>query len=389
MMKASKMILFSAVGLISLIILIAAIFVWYNFFDISPLDLYKNQTIHQIYVYSDCVYLVDDDGKGYISGGFNGDLSSMKSDKNVYRAYLNTENRLNKKTNLPSPILFFDGQIKKIFPYSSKKALFITEQNELYSVYGLTTEKIADEIVFAEYDTTKSVVYAIDENAELSLIKDGNKTPILSGVKSAVTYNGRLFVLLVDGNLYEVVENNGAYEISDPIFQNVKDFDVVDTSARYYDKWVSDDAEALENPLFNVLTNDGVLYAKGYYNITECGTVGFAPYPAPVFLSDWTIIGNNVDSFSCSAMGTIMKFKDKTCSYYGYDTVLSRDPYFGSITLDIDNVENVIADKLSVCVIDSSGKCYIWGDDLLCQFLKAKDENINIFTDSPLVVSLN
>lgn len=389
MMKASKMILFSAVGLISLIILIAAIFVWYNFFDISPLDLYKNQTIHQIYVYSDCIYLVDEDGKGYVSGGFNADLSSMKSDKNVYRGYLNTENRLNKKTNLPYPILFFDGQIKQMFPYSSMKSLFITEQNELYSVDCLTVKKIANEVVFAEYDITKSVVYVIDENATISLINGGNKTGIASGVKSVVTYNGRAFVLLVDGNLCEIIEKDGVSEISAPIFQNVKDFDVVNTSARYYDKWVFDDAEALENPLFNVLTNDGKLYAKGYYNITECGTVGFAPYPAPVLLSDWTIIGTDVDTFSCSAMGTIMKFKDKTCSYYGYDTVLSRDPYFGSITLDIDNVEKVIIDKLSVCVIDSSGNCYIWGDDFLCAFLKSKDEHINIFADSPLVVSLN
>ena len=46
MMKASKMILFSVVGLISLIILIAAIFVWYNFFDINELI---GRTIPQIF----------------------------------------------------------------------------------------------------------------------------------------------------------------------------------------------------------------------------------------------------------------------------------------------------------------------------------------------------
>ncbi len=389
MMKAIKIGLISFAVLMSLIILSVAVFIWYNFFDISPLDLYKNQPIDQMYICSDCIYLVDEDGKGYTSGGFKGDLSSMKSDKNVYRGYLNTENRFNKKTNLPFPILFFDGQIKQMFPYSSMKALFITEQNELYSVDCLTVKKIADGVVFAEYDTTKSVVYVIDENAVLSLIDDGNKTGIVSGVKSVVTYNGRVFVLLVDGNLCEIIEKDGANEISAPIFQNVKDFDVVDTSARYYDKWVSDDAEALENPLFNVLTNDGKLYAKGYYNITECGTVGFAPYPAPVLLGDWTIIGTDVDSFSCSAMGTIMKFKDKTCAYYGYDTALSHEPHFGAKSLDVDDVENVIVDKLSVCVIDSDGNCYIWGDDLLCVFLKTKDRNINIFTDSPLVVSLN
>ena len=82
-MKSIRIVLISVASLMSLIVLSVAIFIWYNFFDVSPLDLYKNQSIEQMYVYSDRVYLVDEDGKGYISGGFNGDLSSMKSDKNI------------------------------------------------------------------------------------------------------------------------------------------------------------------------------------------------------------------------------------------------------------------------------------------------------------------
>ena len=368
-------------SLILLIYIAVNIFIYYEFVDVSGLSFYKDDEIEIIKTSYERVYFIAEDGKGYVTG----DNANSGS-----RTYRNAEFRKHKDLDMPSPILFWDGEIEALYPVGTS-AHFITSDQTLYrwDQYDFEVKKIAESVVYVDSDVMKlkmdiEKTYFIDTDHDLWMIDHENEPiRILSDVKQVQGYYNRIWVIMNDGILYEVLQNEQGYTLSEPIFEDIVEFNVIETATRYKDKFVWDDEEALLNPLMHVLTKDGNLYAKGVYNSYN---VLNEKYLQVHEIKEWKIIGENVSAYSVAPTGTMMKFQDGSCAYYGFN--LQRTQYHEMIyqILPIENVKNVYASTFCVQVEDDNGVRYFWGNSNYNTILYEKEGHEDITSDEPLVL---
>lgn len=355
-----------------LIIVIGAVaflgYIWYHTFDVSGLVFYEDTPIKDIIVHFDKLYFVTEDGKGYVAGGYS---------TSEERKYRNAEFQSNESLGgAPSPVLFFDGIIDEIFTCEDKDILFIDNNNDLYKLNEINAVKIAEGIVSAAKLKSTDVVYAVDNLHNLFIV--GEKQILSSSVKSVKTCGDKIFVLCDNGDLCELI--NGTLAL--PIFSSVKNFEAVDTSSVIFDgeKFILDDEETSRNPLINVLTSEGELYAKGSYNLIYKSYMKNQNHQ-PHKLDDWSLIGQNVKDFSLAGMGTIMAFEDNTCAYYGFDTTYETNSTVEYRTFDINNVESVSATNCHISINTSDG-FYFLGNQFHMFFDKMSDKH-HILTGTP------
>ena len=370
-MNKIKTVFIIFVFILVLILLALFGFVWYHFFDVSHLTLYSGENINDIIIHFEKVYVITDDGKAYVAGGY--------SDSEV-REYQNSELTKNKwlKGN-PSPVLFFDGVVKTIFPCEDGSIMFTDNSNNLYVLQEVYAQKIANNIIYSAKSKVTGDIYAVDESHNLIVI--GNGEPLLSGVSIVKTCGNKIFVLLDNGDLCEYTKDG----LSVPIFSSVRCFEVVDTSEVVFDgsKFILNDTETAENPLINVLTFNGELYAKGSYNLIYESYMNNQNH-LPNKISEWTLIGNDVNDFSLAGMGTIMVFKDKSCAYFGFDTTYAEGSEMQYRYFDITNVEGVCATNCHV-LIKTSNKFYFLGNQFRLFFGRMSDEH-HIITGNPYIL---
>ena len=380
MESKSKKILIWVLVCVAIILLLGAILVYYFFYDVFGLELYNDETIQSIYKYNDQIYLVDEDGKGYVLGGYS-DSSG--------RTYLNSENQKHKGLNSSTPVLFFDGNIQKLIPYDSMSTLIITNDFELYNWCDFEIKQIASSVVSADASAGKGIYY-INQRSELIMSeKNGAEKVLLTDVIKVVLYRDSAYVLLKDKSLNEMtVDESGNVALSLCEINGVVDFDVVDTSIRYNgEKYVYGDEIAVKNPLISVLCDDGNMYVKGAYNLLNCYTNLADEKPQPHIIDDWTLIGEEVSSFSSAPMGTVMLLDDGSCEYYGFDTSVSIDSEFKSFCIPISGIKYVHASETTICLVSQDNKIYIYGDDAFNPLLYRATNRHHIFKDSPLVIS--
>ena len=347
-----------SLGILLVLISIFAIIIWYEFFDITGLEFYDDTKIERIYHYDSNVYFITEDGKGYLAGNY----ASTNS-----RKYRNVESYQHDALNMPPPVLFWDGVIKEFYPYDRQTALFITEEHTLYKLADIDVIKLADSVLYAEHtyqSVNNDMIYYIDTENRLWLIKE-EQVPIyiISDVKQIEAYQDSAWVITNDGDLCKVISSDEGYFLSEAIFQNAVDFDIIDTSMRYENEIGFYHEEGLEHQLWNVLTEDGKLYAKGAYNLLGTPYLLSESIPSPITIDQWTVIGENVEQISVAQMGTVMKFQNGGCAYYGFDTHFSAKSKFEYKELPIDDAVFVYASELCVQVEDSQGKHYFWGDE--------------------------
>lgn len=358
-------------------------FIWFGFYDITGLTLYNDEPIAEIIPCDDRLYFITEDGKGYITGGY--DLGST-------RTYLNSEFHRNEKLGISSPVKFTDEQIKQLFPFEYG-ALFITDNNDLYKAIDERSEYIFDDAIYADYAIldSDSLIYAINTSNELySINGQRGKVFLCNDVKAVKACRDRIFVLRTNGDLCELIKTDSEeYEFSEPLFGNVVDFDVTDTSTRYDgEKFIYDDEKAINTPLFNVLTESGDLYVKGCYSLLKC-MISISAHPDPFEFDEWTLVSENVKSFDLAPMGTIFIRNDTSCAYYGFDTKTGSN-----INYKVDYKELIeegaisahTADDVCVYVKTSDNKYYIWGNWSRLLFDQNPKNDHNIFTGEPFIL---
>ena len=378
-----KIIISLAVLILVILLFIVAILIYRALYDISDLTLYENEKIQSIVKYGDQVYLVDENGKGYILGGYS---FSTK------RTYLNSKARTHEGLNMSNPVLFFDGNIRQLIPYSRMSVLIITKDNELYAWHDFEIEKVADGVICADINPINNEVYYINLNKELILRQEnGLEQLILTGANKVVLYSDNAYVLLENHKLCEFkCDDYENVQLSYCEIEGIVDFEVVDTSLRFNgEKYIFDDETAIESPLITALCNDGNLYVKGAYNLLSCHTNFADKKPEPYIINDWTIIGENVFSFSSAPMGTVMLHNDKSCSYYGFDTCVSNESIFQQYNIPIEKIESVHASETTVCLIGQDDKIYIYGQNAFNPLLEKASNRHHLYKDSPLIISTN
>ena len=356
-------------------------YVWYSTFDVSGLVFYDGEDIKEIYPYNDQIYVVTDNG-AYVAGGYSATQN---------RRYRNSELYEDASLGIPSPVLFYQGKVTRVIPYGTLSALFINDKNELFAVEELEITYLASDVVSADRYSRNGCVYAIDKNGRLLSVTEGKTTVIYSGVKAVKTYRERVFVILENGDLCEMFVNpdGGSATLGLPLFENAREFDVVDTSLRYTGgKLVVDDETAIANPLFNVLDADGSLYVKGAYNLLQCGhqTLNgeIAEQPIKAFDS-WTLISENVEAFGLSVMGTVMKFTDGSCAYYGFEVSEVTNTEFAFAALPtVESALSIHATEGLICA-STETEYYMWGGYFNVIFDNLTEEHY-IFSGTPYVL---
>ena len=375
------------IALITLLVLTIAFilfvvgFIWYKFYDITGLTLYNDEPISEIIPFDDRFYFITEDGEGYVAGGYAHSSS---------RIYLNSQSYENEKLGIPSPVKFSDEKIEKLYAYSDR-ALFITESKDLYRAFDEKSEYICSDIIYADHATWRAdtVIYAIDtSNTLYSISEQGEKVFLCDNVKIVKAYRERIFVLRTNGVFCELIKTEaGSYEFSNPIFENVAAFDVMDTSTRFDGvKFIFDDEKAINTPLFNVLTENGDLYVKGVYNLLCC-TRASSEFPEPFELEEWTLISDNVNSFDLAPMGTIFIKNDTSCAYYGFDVDIRPDEGFEVKHRELFSegaVSAYTADDVFVIVKTSENKYFIWSG-MFNVFTRTSDEYDSL-DDAPFVL---
>ena len=388
--KIFKIIFVTALTLMVLLILIAAFIFWYAFYDVSGLDLYKDEPISEIIPCGKRVYLITEDGHGYVMGGYDPDSSRM---------YLNSEFHKNEKLGIVvSPVRFTDEKIKQLFPYSDR-VLFITDSNNLYLAIDENSEYLCENIIYADHATWRAdeIIYAVDTSNNLySISKQRESVLLCNNVEIVKAYRDRVFVLCTNGDLCELQKtNSNEYILSEPLYKNVADFDVLDTSTRHDgEKLVYDDATAINTPLFNVLTENGELYVKGFYNLLCCSR-GLGESPEPVEYKEWSLISENVSSFDLSYMGTVFVRKDTSCAYYGLVKVSQVYNSYEVVLEELFNdgaVSACTSKDNCIYVKTNENKYYMWGSWATISFVYYSENdallqgNYNIVSGQPFVL---
>ena len=356
--------------------------VWYDFFDIRGLTMYDGEPIKQIYACEENVYLITEDGSGYVSG---------YHDSSSHRAYRNAEFYADEALGI-APVLFFDGRedpIVDMIPFRARYALWITEGHDLYWLYDMQVKKIGESIVQADVkdvQTTKysqtsasglnvgdvdTDVYAVDTEGNVLLIRVTKQA-----VDTSVIYAGNcrqiavcadtLYVTTRDGQLCELTKSQttNAYTLSEPIVSNVQSVDTVH----------SEEGEAW---MINVLLTDGTLYAKGTFDAYDV--------PTPYVADEWTVLHEEITDFSLARMGTVMLLQDGSCVYFGLDTDFQSQAKAAYVTLPVDNVQAVYASEGFLCVM-SEDRLYTWGHRWTLMFNRLYSGDYNVFTGTAYTV---
>lgn len=382
-MKDKK--IFVVISLVFVVaIIICCVCLWFEFYHIGDLILYKYETIDRIYTSSDVMYFITSDGYGYVSGGW------ASSDN---RDYINTEGRILKGTNLSTPVRIFDQKVRELSPYDGG-VLIITEQNELFSATDNCIVKCADNVNTAIYRQNTKQIFVIDQENNLSILcEDGCFNILKQNVKQILSYNNQLYVLNLFGDLSVIILDEDANILSEEqIYSDVKLFDVNNASSRFEDGKIVDSDLSLnyDNALFVVLLTSNQLYCRGIYHpfMEHRDLVG--QYPDIITIEDWTLIGEDIVEFSSSAMATIMIDKTGEIRYYGFDT--TRDTWLGFIELDIEDVQSVVCENSYVCVKTNSQKWLFWGDSWTNQFCAVNNNDrviSSIYKDAPSIFDPN
>ena len=362
--------------------------VWFCFYDVIGLELYKDETISDIIPYYDNIYVITEDGYCYVLGGYHNSSS---------RKYRNSESHHNDKLNASSPVKIFSKKVLQVIPYGATSALLIDEENTLYDFNDFNIQEICSNVSYAVKATSsqgkrifgsdnKSLYYVIDKtNVLYAVNENGESKELFSAVSAVDIYLEKILVLNNDGvlNQYQISED-GKIILTEKLFEDVSSFDVKDTSLRFDgEKFVFDDEVAKNMPLLNVLTNDGELYVKGAYNLLCC-TRSLAAHPEPKIYNEWTLIAEQVESFSLAPMGTAIKHMDNTAGYYGFDTDNSANSSFefGYLKLAQTNVVDVYASDVQV-LIKTDQAFYTWGYSLEYD---VSDSEHNLFNGTPIIV---
>lgn len=383
-----KIIIFIIIVLLVLITLFASL-VWLFFYDIHGLMLYNNEAIREVCFNEDCFFFITDDGYGYVAGNYSESSS---------RKYRNLSRQVDSELEIPSPVRFFDDKVLSIMPNESGcSAFFITSKYELYKLTDFAVTKIADNVKYVEqvaWTDSMQSLFLIDASKALIYMDNGEFSHIASDIKQVQVCGARAYALRDSGDLVELAKDDvGGWIIGEDILMsNVVCFDIYQTSKRYIDGKITETESSLDTPLINALTSDGVLYARGAYNILECGiNLNWDTYPQPHILEDWTMIGAEVSDYSCAEMGTVILFKDGRCAYYGYNTDYDSNtiPEFEYVELSVGDAVNVYCEQMFVCLIDYQGVAYIWGKNHGNVFTHYDGEGYDIFKDKPLTVQLN
>ena len=86
-------------------------------------------------------------------------------------------------------------------------------------------------------------------------------------------------------------------------------------------------------------------------------------------------------------MGTVIRYSDGSCAYYGFELRVLAESEFGYIKLPITNSKCVYASKLSVCIKDEDGNYWFWGYfpyNLVIRYYDDVTEPRFIFSNPPL-----
>lgn len=374
----------SCVVIVSLILVGALLFsIWYETFDVIGLEFYNGEKIETISTYSDQLYIVTEDNKVYITGGYRATES---------RKYRNVEFYYDEALNVCRPVLIFNKPIKEILPYKDMAALFITESGELYEFDDLNLKKISENVSYAtkaKYDNS-TIIYTVDSDGKLFSIVDGEQVFLCDNVKKAAALaDNNLILLMRNGELRELAVNpiDNSISLSDSIIDQILDFDI-GVPAYLSDKAATFDGKEIDLFRLDVLTNDNKLYSKGVYTFE---TYHYSSPEAMQYNENWTLIYEGVADFASSHIGTVMQLADGGCMYYGYDTVYlnSYEPEelnFGYKKLYLSNVEEVFATQKQVCVC-AEDKWYFWCGIYDDPFLRDDIDQCQIFYDEPYVLS--
>ena len=123
---------------------------------------------------------------------------------------------------------------------------------------------------------------------------------------------------------------------------------------------ISNDRQTIENPLFNVLTNDGTLYAKGSYNLIYLGYTN-TNHHLPYVLDEWTVIGEKITDFRLAGMGTLMISEDSTCQYFGFDTTFEEGSQVSTRVFCEADVESISVSNCVACYKNKEGFFFYGG----------------------------
>lgn len=352
MSKKSLTRIFVGLGLLLLVVIVIRL--WYDFYDISGLKMYRDEPIRDIYVFGDAMLgnalIVTEDGRGYMTGN---------QGKSGSRTYRNTESHSNKYLHKAAVEVYDgkDGGIQSALPSSSDAMLFVTDRGVLYLVADFNAVgRLGENIAYAAYDDTADTVYIIDIDGKVHAmdvcdLHAPKSTPIWDGKAiSLAAWNDRLFILTEEGHICKWMFENAV--LSAPIFSDVREFSITDS--HYYDE----QQEPIECALMTVCKKDGTLYM--------CGTLCEAPKfgtTVSYTIEEPTLIGEDVRAFSTSRMGCVMLHSDSRITYFGLYTEEGQTTgEIDQITLPVQNAMTVdTADEAYVCVKTADG-FYMWSE---------------------------
>ena len=378
----------SIVATIATVVSVIWIYLLIALNDVSGLSFYDDERIVAAYQSdeSEAVHFVTENDRLYVTGGY----SSSKNAK-----YKNVKGRKNETLGIWEPVLLFEGSIKTVVPYYGISALVITENNDLYKVNINEQTLLSENIQYVcagatSYKDYHNYIFTVDTDGNLREITAENSEVIAENVSSAHYSNGIIYALKANGDLFEIPYNS-SYDVGEGrvIYSGVKSFDVKTTNTRYTDeRGYYYDENAM--PVINVLTVNDTLYVKGVYSLYEGWHSSVANPLEPLrSYSDWEIIANNVDSFSLSPKGTLIKHLNGEVAYFGFDTVIGAENVeFAYKKLTDAPVSTISASVYGICILLQDGTIMAWGNDGITAFDcdSNLDTNANILSGTPIII---
>ena len=347
---ATLAVLLSAPLFIGLILIVAYLCVY----NTVGLPLYYENEIKDYYVTGiDEVYLVDQDGRGYMVGNYNRfrDISDKK--------YSCVEDLWNEELHMPPPVLFYEEGVKEIF---AKDDLFVSQKGELFFIHAWDDlRKIADSAIYA-CGNKDGGFYVVDEAHSLWFYADESSDPVwvTEGVKMVQSHRGNLYILRDNGDFCEISPSGETL-----IMRDVEFFSVIN-SEYYYDTaegtYVYDRESADVPPLLCVLTEGDELWIKGILAPPYSGYSGGAPKK---YFEKWTLLHSGVSQFEASSVGVAAVTQDGQGRYWGFASAIDApDDFSMQYTETMLQVEYPVCVRLSECVLlchAEDGTVYVWG----------------------------